>query len=149
MQRRTGAGPHEGRPRPERYDYCETSQECHRDVVLGNERGAKELGDLKDSVRIHAAVHRLASPRKTGLEVSKTRVAAAHDLFEELGVISSEKSFDVVFVGVLIADVVVKNVDDLSTAVLNRRGCSHNGLACPHASRFFKAAPMRGQVKSS
>ena len=70
---------HEDRPRPKRHYYFETGHVRRRDVVLFDERGVEELGEIADLIRVHAAANVLAGSRETRLEVSKHLVEAAHD----------------------------------------------------------------------
>jgi hypothetical protein len=46
---------HEDRPRPKRHNYFETGHVRRRNVVLFDERGVEELGELAVFIRVHAA----------------------------------------------------------------------------------------------
>jgi hypothetical protein len=48
---------HEDRPRPKRRNYFETGHARRLDVVLFDERGAEELEEITDFIRVHAAVN--------------------------------------------------------------------------------------------
>ena len=70
---------HEDRPRPQRHNYFETGHVRRRDVVLFDERGVEEMGELENFIRVHAAVNVLAGSRETRLLVSRRWVEAVND----------------------------------------------------------------------